>query len=414
MNRIDTDTLRTGQIFSEPVYSEGSNLLVPAMVPLLQRDIDFLYTWGIEFVSTDGYILTDDEIAAAAEEAAAAKAAAAEAAAEAAAAKAAALEGPPEQEELTDIQISITDVKKNSGPYRAYKSLIEKLDSVFTGIKSGVDMEMRVIDNIGAQLLNDLRNYPNNFVGFILGGEVTGHELAKSSVNTAILAALTSQELHLPNHKINNIVSGALLHDIGMIRLSKGITEKKGGLSDAEFEQIKSHTLHSSKIVSKELFGNSEVNLIALHHHERWDGKGYPDQLSENAIDMGARIVSVADAFEAMVSKKSYRESILGYQAIKNMLADNARRFDPAVIMAFTKIMGIYPIGSIIKLNDESVARVLSVNSNAPLRPVVQLLVNKTGKVYKSGEGEVVDLLAERTLFIKKAMDPAEFAGTDE
>lgn len=156
------------------------------------------------------------------------------------------------------------------------------------------------------------------------------------------------------------------------------------------------------------------MNLIALHHHERWDGKGYPDQLSENAIDMGARIVSVADAFEAMVSKKSYRESILGYQAIKNMLADNARRFDPAVIMAFTKIMGIYPIGSIIKLNDESVARVLSVNSNAPLRPVVQLLVNKTGKVYKSGEGEVVDLLAERTLFIKKAMDPAEFAGTDE
>jgi len=416
MNRIDTDTLRTGQIFSEPVYSEGSNLLVPAMVPLLQRDIDFLYTWGIESVSTDGYLLTDEEIAAAEEEAAAAEAAAAEAAAEAeaAAAEAAALEAPPKQEELTDIQISITDVRKNSGPYRAYKSLIEKLDSVFNGIKSGVDMEMRVIDNISIQLLNDLRNYPNNFVGFILGGEVTGHELAKSSVNTAILAALTSQELHLPNHKITNIVSGALLHDIGMIRLSKGITEKKGGLSDAEFEQIKSHTIHSSKIVSKELFGNHEVNLIALHHHERWDGKGYPDQLAENAIDMGARIVSVADAFEAMVSKKSYRESIVGYQAIKNMLADNARRFDPAVIMAFTKIMGIYPIGSIIKLNDESVARVLSVNSNAPLRPVIQLLVNKTGKVYKSGEGEVIDLLAEKTLFIKKAMDPSEFAGTDE
>jgi len=406
MNRIDTDTLRTGQIFSEPVYSEGSNLLVPAMVPLLQRDIDFLYTWGIESVSTEGYLLTDEEIAAAEAEAAAA--------AEAEAAIAAMAEEPLEEEDLTDVQISISDVKKNSGPYRAYKSLIEKLDSVFVGIKSGVDMEMRVIDGISTQLLNDLRSYPNNFVGFILGGEVTGHELAKSSVNTAILSALTAQELRLPNHKILNIVSGALLHDIGMIRLSKGITEKKGGLSDAEFEQIKSHTLHSSKIVSKELFGNNEVNLIALHHHERWDGKGYPDQLAENAIDMGARIVSVADAFEAMVSKKSYRESIVGYQAVKNMLADNARRFDPAVIMAFTKIMGIYPIGSIIRLNDESVARVLSVNSNAPLRPVVELLVSKTGKVFKSGEGETIDLLADKSLFIKKAIDPAEFAGTDE
>jgi HD-GYP domain-containing protein (c-di-GMP phosphodiesterase class II) len=389
MNRIDTDTLRAGQVFSLPVYSEGSNLLVPAMIPLLQRDIDFLYTWGIESVSTDGYVLSDEEIAAASIQ-------------------------PAAPVDLGDIKISISDVQQNSAPYRAYKTLIEKLDSVYVGIKNGVDIEMRVIDGIGSQLLTDLREYPNNFIGYILGGEVEGKDLAKSSVNTAILSALTAQELRLPNHKISNIVSGALLHGIGMIRLSKGITEKKGGLSDAEFEQIKSHPLHSSKIVSKELFGNQEVNLIALHHHERWDGNGYPDHMSGQAIDMGARIVSVADAFEAMVSKKAYRESIVGYQAIKNMLADNARRFDPAVIMAFTKIMGIYPIGSIIRLNDDSVARVLSVNSNAPLRPMVEILINKAGKVFKSGKGDVIDLLAEKTLFIKKAIDPAEFAGTNE
>jgi HD-GYP domain-containing protein (c-di-GMP phosphodiesterase class II) len=387
MNIIDTDSLRVGQIFSEPVYSEGDNLLVPKLIPLLQRDIDFLYTWGIDDVLTEGYLLSDEEVEALTKE-------------------------PVKHVDLVDVELSISDVQKNSGPYRSYKSLIEKLDGVFVGIKSGVDIEMRVIDNISGQLLKDLRDNPNNFIGFILGGEVTGHELAKSSVNTAILSALTSQELRLPNHKILNIVSGALLHDIGMIRLSKGITEKKGGLSDAEFEQIKSHPLHSSKIVSKELFGNNEVNLIALHHHERWDGKGYPNHLTGNAIDMGARIVSVADAFEAMVSKKSYRESIVGYQAVKNMLADNARRFDPAVIMAFTKIMGIYPIGSIIRLNDESVARVLSVNSNAPLRPIVEILISKNGKIFKSGEGEVIDLLAEKSIFIKKAIDPAEFAGT--
>jgi HD-GYP domain-containing protein (c-di-GMP phosphodiesterase class II) len=389
MNRIDTDTLRAGQVFSLPVYSEGNNLLVPAMIPLLQRDIDFLYTWGIESVSTEGYVLSDEEIAAASIQ-------------------------PSAPVDLGDIKISISDVQQNSAPYRAYKALIEKLDSVFLGIKNGADIEMRVIDGIGSQMLNDLRENPNNFIGYILGGEVEGKDLAKSSLNTAILSALTAQELRLPNHKISNIVSGALLHDIGMIRLSKGITEKKGGLSDAEFEQIKSHPLHSSKIVSKELFGNQEVNLIALHHHERWDGNGYPDHMSGAAIDMGARIVSVADAFEAMVSKKAYRESIVGYQAIKNMLADNARRFDPAVIMAFTKIMGIYPIGSIIRLNDDSVARVLSVNSNAPLRPMVEILINKAGKVFKSGKGDVIDLLAEKTLFIKKAIDPAEFAGTNE
>jgi len=422
MNVVNTSDLRPGQIFSAPVYSESEYMLVSANVPLRQRDIDVLNTWGIEYVRTDGELIdtnkpiipteSSEQIMKALEEQIRSAIGEPEEIPEVEAIEE--NEGKKgESPEKAAIKFSITDVRQNSGTYRKYKSLIEKVNALFSGLKSGADVDMRSINNLCVQLLQDLRDNMDNFVEFILGGEVSGHELAKSSVNTAILSALTAQELKLPNHKINNIVAGALLHDVGMLRLSKGITEKKGGLSDAEFEQIKSHTVHSSKIVSKELFGNNEVNLIALHHHERWDGKGYPDQLAGNAIDMGARIVSVADAFEAMVSKKSYRESIVGYQAVKNMLADNARRFDPAVIMAFTKIMGIYPIGSIIRLNDESVARVLSVNSNAPMRPIVEILISKAGQIYKSGKGEVIDLLADKSLFIKKAMDPAEFAATE-
>jgi HD-GYP domain-containing protein (c-di-GMP phosphodiesterase class II) len=304
---------------------------------------------------------------------------------------------------------SISAVQENSSQYRAYKNLIDKLSATFTSINSSVDIEMRAIDNITTQLLQELRNYPDNFVEFILGGEVEGHELAKSSVNTAILSALTASEMKLTEHKIHNIAAGALLHDVGMLRLSKGITEKRGGLSDAELEQIKSHPLHTSKIVTKELFGPQEVNLIALQHHERWDGNGYPDHLSGQAIDIGARIVSITDAFEAMVSKKSYRNSMIGYQAIKNLMADNARRFDPAVIIAFTKIIGIYPIGSIVRFNDASIGRVISLNSGAPVRPVVQMLMDKNGNVIDDEKKEIVDLLNVKTLFIKEAIDPAEF-----
>jgi len=315
-----------------------------------------------------------------------------------------------EPENTGPIKFSITDVRQNSSQYRRYKTFIDKLNVLFTELKSGIDIEMRQVDNICIQLLQDLRENPDIFVGFILGGEVSGNELAKSSVNTAILSALTSQELKLPNHKIHNIVSGALLHDIGMLRLSKGITEKKGGLSEAELEQIKSHPLHTSKIVTKELFGPHEVNLIALQHHERWDGQGYPDKLVGQAIDIGARIVSVADAFEAMVSKKSYRNSMIGYQAIRNLLSDNARRFDPAVIIAFTKIMGIYPIGSIVRLNDTSIARVVSIHVDAPMRPKIQMLTDRKGNALGTGNMAIVDLLEDRTLFIKQAIDPADYA----
>ena len=390
MNIIKSKMLKPGLVFSAPVYTEDKNILVPANVPLRQKDIDLLTAWNIAFVRTEGEIISS--IPEPEEEP----------------------EAPSYKEATTArgeaIKFSISDVQQNTGPDRAYKNLIEKLDSVFAGINADVDVEMRIVDNICAQLLQDLRDYRDSFIDYILCGEITGHELAKSSVNTAILSALTAQELKLPNHKILHIVAGALLHDVGMLRLSKGILEKKGGLSDAELEQVKSHTLHTSKILSKELFSPREVNITALQHHERWDGKGYPDHILGPAIDIGARIVSVADAFEAMVSKKAYRSSMVGYQAIKNLMADNSRRFDPAVISAFTKLMGIYPIGSIVQMNNGSLARVLKVHPDTPLRPTIQMLMSETGKVYKPGEGKILDLLKDKTLFIKTAVDPVEFA----
>jgi HD-GYP domain-containing protein (c-di-GMP phosphodiesterase class II) len=425
MNVVNTSDLRPGQVFSSPVYSEGEYMLVSANVPLRQRDIDVLNTWGIEYVRTDGELKETKHLMNLKDESGEVIIKVLEEQIK---------EAIKEQEEIipedtipeeifskktpedtkpekkANIKFSITDVRQNSSPYRKYKTIIDKLNALFTGLKSGTDTEMRTVDNICVRLLQDLRENQDSFVGFILGGEVSGNELAKSSVNTAILSALTAQELKLPNHKVHNVVSGALLHDIGMLRLSKGITEKKGGLSEAELEQIKSHPMHTSKIVTKELFGPHEVNLIALQHHERWDGQGYPDKLVGQAIDIGARIVSVADAFEAMVSKKSYRNSMIGYQAVRNLLSDNARRFDPAVIIAFTKIMGIYPIGSIVRLNDTSLARVVSIHVDAPIRPKVQMLTDRKGNALSIGSMAIIDLLEDRTLFIKQAIDPADYA----
>ncbi|MCL2209880.1 MAG: HD-GYP domain-containing protein [Treponema sp.] len=402
MNAINTYDLKAGQIFSEDVFTEGDCLLVPLLVPLRQKDIDLLLSWGIEEVKTNGMVINSPEEEPVIEE----------------------IESNIEeifeeieedlQESKTVLKFSINDVKRNSGPYRSYKNLIDRLNAIFIGIKSSDDVQMHAVDNICTQLIQDLSQHPDSFIDYILGGEVEGHELAKSSVNTAILSTLIAQAFNLPGHKIHNIVAGALLHDVGMLRLSKGITEKKGGLSEAELEQIKSHPLHTSKIVTKELFGPSEVNLIALQHHERWDGKGYPDRILGPGIDIGARIVSVADAFEAMVSKKSYRNSMIGYQAIKNLMSDNARRFDPAVISTFTKIMGIYPIGSIVRLNNGAIARVISIHTAAPLRPVIQMLMDEKGKVQNTGDPVTVDLLTEKTIFIKTAIDPAEFNELNE
>ena len=390
MKKILVAELKEGTIFSEPVYIEGNNLLVPAGVAVRKKDLSRLKTWGVESVETNGKIVPA-EIIERAEAEARAKAE------EKQARKASSLTSNP-------------DVHENKSVYRSYLDLIERLDEVCNSISSGVSVEARSIDNITGRLLQAVREQRHSFIGYILGGEVSGHKMSKSLVNSAILSALIAQEMKLPNHKIMQIVTGALLHDVGMLRMPKEIVEKKGGLSEAELQRIQSHPLYTYKIVNKELLYPEDVGLIVLQHHERWDGEGYPRRIAGTAIDLGARIVSVADAFEAMVSQKPYRNSMMGYQAMKNLLSDNLRRFDPDVIKAFIQTMGIYPIGSIILLNNGALARVMEVQAAAPLRPKIKILIDEFGKTFKQDDGDEIDLLVEKSLFIAKAVDPKEIA----
>jgi hypothetical protein len=102
---------------------------------------------------------------------------------------------------------------------------------------------------------------------------------------------------------------------------------------------------------------------------------------------------------------------MIGYQAMKNLLSDNSRRFDPDVLKAFIRTMGIYPIGSIVLLNNGSVARVAEVHGEAPLRPRIIIIIDEFGTAHEQGDGETVDLLTEKSLFIARAIDPKDFSG---
>ena len=403
MKKIEVKTLTPGMVFSAPVYIEGNNLLVPAGIAIRKKDIDRLINWGYDVVSTDGEPVQP---------------AAAEPVLEPV--KEEIPEAVFEDDALPGLSggakktagnvLSLVDVQENKGAYRSYIDLIERLDSVFSNIGSGVSVEIRTVDNLTGRLLQAVRDERDHIIGFILGGEVHGHMLAKNSINTAILASLIAMELKFTHHKVMQIVTGALLHDVGMLRLPKEITDKSGGLSEAELQRMQAHPLYAYKIITKELLYPEDVGLVALQHHERWDGEGYPRRISGSDIEIGARIVSVADAFEAMVSEKPYRNSMMGYQAMKNLLSDNSRRFDPDILKAFIKTMGIYPIGSIILLNNGVIARVTEVQGDAPLRPKIRILIDEFGKMFRQDEGEVIDLLTEKSLFIARALDPKEIS----
>jgi HD-GYP domain-containing protein (c-di-GMP phosphodiesterase class II) len=197
-----------------------------------------------------------------------------------------------------------------------------------------------------------------------------------------------------------------------MLRVPDAIVGKKGSLSPEEAQKMKAHPLMSYRIITRELQYPDDVGLVGLQHHERWDGEGYPRKTAGQDTDLLSRIVSVADAFEAMVSQKPYRNSMIGYAAIKNLLSDNSRRFDPDVLKAFVRSMGIYPIGSIVVLNNAAIARVVDTHADAPLRPKIKVIVDEFGKHFKDDSGDTLDLLTEKSLFIARALDPRELEAT--
>ena len=389
MKSIPVRLLKPGVTFTKPVYIDERNILVQAGVPIQQKDLDDLNEWKVESVLTEGVpgFTAENEYSPV----------------------------PETTQQKTVSPFSLSEIQENKGAYRIYLSLVERLQAVFNKIQAAgkVKMDNGIINEISVSLLQAVRNQRDRFVGFILGSEVKGNEIAKSSVNTAILASLAAQELRLPQHKILYLITGALLHDSGMLRLPKEILNKRGRLSEEENRLMKSHPLLAYQIAVKELSYPDEVGKIVLQHHERWDGGGYPGKLSGEIIDTGAQIVSVADAFEAMVSFKPYRSPMLGHQAMKNLLADNSRRFNPEVLKAFILTMGIHPIGSIVQLNNGVIARVTEPRANAPMRPKIQMLIDENDKTPPDNESIFIDLLVHKNLYITKAMDLKELSVSD-
>ncbi|MBU8914413.1 MAG: HD-GYP domain-containing protein [Spirochaetales bacterium] len=373
--QIKVSDLKAGLRFDKPVYVEGDNLLVPENIEIKQKDIDRLTKWGISHVTTEGKPM----------------------------------------KELPSANKNAFLQQAFSAPGRqevmlAYGGLAGELQQVFTAVQNKELVKSVDVDDLVDRLLKLLNERQSEVVELILYGLQGESGFIENALNCAVLATLVGQNLNMVQHKLLQLASGALLHDVGMLRIPASVRSKQGELTPDEIQAIRAHPVYSYRIITREMKFAEEIGVAALQHQERWDGAGYPRQISGTNIIPAARIIAVADAFEAMVSKRPYRNSMIGYTAMRTILSDNARRFDPDIIKVFIRTMGIYPMGSVVLLNNASIGRVVDVNNAAPLRPRVKIMIDPNGREHPKDGGEIIDLALDKNLFIARAVDPKELA----
>jgi putative two-component system response regulator len=157
------------------------------------------------------------------------------------------------------------------------------------------------------------------------------------------IAALVAGALGLSGREVGLLRRAAPLHDVGKIALPDAILLKPGRLAEGEFEAMKEHTRTGARLLSGSTFPVLEVAAeIALTHHERWDGTGYPAGLRREGIPIAGRIVAVADVWDALVHSRPYKQAWTAERALEELRKQRGRQFDPAVVDAFLRVQPVF------------------------------------------------------------------------
>jgi len=215
------------------------------------------------------------------------------------------------------------------------------------------------------------------------------------SLNVALLAMALGKRIGMQRKTLEKLGLCGLFHDLGKIEVPKQILNKRGKLNDAEFEEIKKHSMNSALLILKlktEKYRKVHLLVSPFEHHIRFDHSGYPNLDRKRPISLFGRILTIVDVYDAITSPRIYRPTSMSPdKALGIMLADSGTHFDPVLLKIFVNMLGVYPIGTVLRLdNGEMGLAVKSSNEADPARPMVQLL--RPGSGHKYAKGDLIDL----------------------
>ena len=209
----------------------------------------------------------------------------------------------------------------------------------FTALFSDISIQKRENENIVVMIRKIEQAYEETINGFLWALRLRDHSSAEHSERVVSMTEKLAQRLNVPKEEITQMKRGALLHDIGKLLIRDNILNKTDVLNDEERESMRRHTYLAHKLLEPIAFISPIAHDIPHHHHERWDGKGYPDGLKGTDIMLGSRIFAVSDNWDALTSSRPYREAWSEQFTLQYIQNQAGILFDPTVVKEFVNMM---------------------------------------------------------------------------
>ncbi len=282
-----------------------------------------------------------------------------------------------------------------------YNGAVEVVKNVMGEVRMGKIPKSGPVNAIVDEVTESVLSDQNAIMGLTMIKNYDNY-LYNHSVNVSVTSIALGRAMQFAKAELHVLGVGALLHDIGKTGVSEQIIRKPGGLSTEEWEKIKEHPVLGSNI-TKRMDGMDEtVGRLILEHHIKYDYSGYPD--TDSRLHPLSQIITVCDAYDALTTLRVYQKPYNPADAIKVMASLSGRHFNPDTLKAFINMMGIFPIGSMVRLSTNEIGVVIRVHRENSDSPVVKILYDRGGA--QSEAPHEIDLTERKDLFIVSAVNP--------
>lgn len=281
---------------------------------------------------------------------------------------------------------------------RIYEDAFGNIKSVMESIRKGESMVVEVLKDTVNEIVQHIMNDDTVFMALTGIRDIDNYTFLHC-VDVCIYSIITAKAMGLSFDEIRELAMAAILHDIGKCRVPLEILNKPDKLNNEEYFIIKNHAIYGMEITKNTPGLSSKISRMICQHHEKWNGTGYPVGLKSFDIDRGARIISIADVYDALTANRIYRKRYMPHEAAEYLMSESEQHFDPKILHTFISNIAIYPEDVVVMLNTGEIARVLpSPRGILSMRPLVSVITKKDGPPVFNPY--VIDLQKNPTVFV--------------